>query len=314
LFKARSWGDKKHERFSDAVKGTYNMQAQVNLDHTFLKAGLKSARHRSGERLLEIKIQCQGLQSSCGLSCQLFIYNLCKKKWVVEWEADEIAKEEGKEEKRFSRILRIVMPDGGNTHAIVVIHQKIRRSSAELGRAIVNLDQVLEACESPHMHMPAYVCSLSPAPEPHMSNEAWCQQQMSSEELPAADELRGLNPPPPGCCSRSSEYLEGGSGVLGGEGVWHSSNMQVRAQLVLLAEELPDASLLSTHLRFTHTGAAGRSCASGIWWQHPCRHEEVEHFLEKYCEYSAGPKRAATYVPIAQVLTLRALLVQKYKY
>jgi hypothetical protein len=89
--------------------------------------------------------------------------------------------------------------------------------------------------------------------------------------------------------------------------------MQVRARLVLRAEELPDASLLSTHLRLTHTGAAGSGSASGSWWQHPCRHEEVEHFLEKYCEYSAGPKRAATYVPIAQVLSLLALLVQTYK-
>ena len=105
-------------RFSDAVQGVYNMQGHVTLDRVFAKSGLRSPRFRGGNCLLEIKIQCRDLpghgltRSAPDAVCEFLVFNLKSKRWRKEWESDIQLREFS---PTFRRILRIEIPDGGNT-------------------------------------------------------------------------------------------------------------------------------------------------------------------------------------------------------
>jgi len=105
-------------RFSDAVQGVYNMQGQATLDGVFAKCGFRSPRFRGGTCLLEIKIQCRDLPGH-GLTRnapdavrEFLVFNLKLKRWRKEWESDIQLREFS---PTFRRILRIEIPDGGNT-------------------------------------------------------------------------------------------------------------------------------------------------------------------------------------------------------
>ena len=185
---------KSKTRFSDAVQGTYNMQGQVTLDSRFAKCGFKSPRIRGGTCLLEIKIKCSDLrghklgaaQTAPDTLCQVFIFNLGSRRWQKEWESDVQMRECS---PTYRRVLRVEIPDGGNTHAIVIILDKSRRGSAEIGRAAVNLDQVLDACEQTSMMMPAYVHHLcAPVEE---SIEAWCNGVIDDADAEASASASG---------------------------------------------------------------------------------------------------------------------------
>ena len=116
-------------RFSDAVQGVYNMQGHATLDGVFAKCGFRSPRFRGGTCLLEIKIQCRDLPGH-GLTrnapdavCEFLVFNLKLKRWRKEWESDIQLREFS---PTFRRILRIEIPDGGNTHGIFIILDKSR--------------------------------------------------------------------------------------------------------------------------------------------------------------------------------------------
>jgi hypothetical protein len=105
-------------RFSDAVQGVYNMQGHATLDGVFAKCGFRSPRFRGGTCLLEIKIQCRDLPGH-GLTRnapdavrEFLVFNLKLKRWRKEWESDIQLREFS---PTFRRILRIEIPDGGNT-------------------------------------------------------------------------------------------------------------------------------------------------------------------------------------------------------
>ena len=185
-------------RFTDAVQGTYNMQGKVTLDSRFAKCGFKSPRIRGGTCLLELKILARDLpshgpgQTAPDTVCQVLIFNLGSRRWQKEWESDIQMREHS---PTYRRVLRVEIPDGGNTHAIILILDKSRRGSAEIGRAAVNLDQVLDACEQTSMTMPAYVHRLCPPCTPEVSNETWCNgvidDAVGEREASAGEESTG---------------------------------------------------------------------------------------------------------------------------
>ena len=111
------------------MQGVYNMQGHATLDGVFAKCGFRSPRFRGGTCLLEIKIQCRDLPGH-GLTrnapdavCEFLVFNLKLKRWRKEWESDIQLREFS---PTFRRILRIEIPDGGNTHGIFIILDKSR--------------------------------------------------------------------------------------------------------------------------------------------------------------------------------------------
>ena len=237
-----------HTRFSDAVHGTYNMQGKVSLDSNFARAGFKSPRVRGGMCLLEMKIVCENLRASkVGYThgpdsqVQVKIFNLITKRWRVEWQSDVQIRNES---PIFRKLLRIEIPDGAHTHAIIVVMDKSRRAGehAEIGRALVNLDIVVEASEQPGMAMPAYACVLEPALAQGVSDEEYVQAMYASEEAEAALEngASGRGGSGAGAGEEASSQLSVGAGKSGREGV---------GRLILRTDRLADASMLSVPLR-----------------------------------------------------------------
>ena len=219
------------ERFSDAVQGTYNMNYHATMDSSFAKVGFKSPRVRGGTCLIEIKVKCDNLPAHKGHTAPdtkavVKIFNLLTKKWNVEWESDLQSREAS---PSYRKLLRIRIPDGGNTHAIIAVIDKTRKSNSEIGRAVVNLDQVVGACEQPHLRVPAYSCFLSAPIEPPATDEDYVTMMYEAHE-------KAVEAPDGSCCSRVAQVDPGQFDHGFG-------------RLILRMERLPDAALLSVSLR-----------------------------------------------------------------
>jgi hypothetical protein len=118
-----------------------------------------------------------------------------------------------------------------------VVVDKTRRGHNEVGRAVVNLDQVVEACEVPHLKLPAYACFLCPSIAPSETDEEYVARVSSVPPRETGVDLlhegarESAAPSARAGCAEPGQVDEG----LG--------------RLILRMERLPDASLLSVALR-----------------------------------------------------------------